>query len=245
MVYFLQEKLIFLPTTLPTDYSYSFDKDFSEFFLDAPDGARLNALQFHVKSPKGLILYFHGNAGDLSRWGKIVEPFSDLGYEVLIMDYRSYGKSKGRLSENALHGDAQLFYDYAREKFGEDQIVVLGRSLGASIATKVASNNNPRKLILETPFYSLLDVAQERFPFLPVRLLLKYKFRSSNYIQNVSSPLRIFHGTADNVVPYESGTKLFDAAPIADKKFYTIENGGHNDLATFESYQKAIQKELE
>ncbi|MGW9686217.1 alpha/beta hydrolase [Flagellimonas sp. 2504JD1-5] len=245
MFYLLQEKLIFLPTTLPQNYNYVFDGDFSEIFIDAPDGATLNALQFHAENPKGLILYFHGNAGDLSRWGKIVEPFSDLGYDVLIMDYRKYGKSKGRLSEDALHKDAQLFYDHARKKFKEDKIIVFGRSLGASIATKVASNNNPRKLILETPFYSLMDVAKDRFPFLPLRHLLKYKFDSFDFIQNVESPIRIFHGTTDNVVPYESGKKLFDAIPHSDKKFYTIKNGGHNDLATFESYQKSIQKELE
>nr|WP_299173069.1 alpha/beta fold hydrolase [uncultured Allomuricauda sp.] len=245
MVYFLQEKLIFLPTTLPQDYNYSFTSDFHEFFLDTPDGARLNALQFHTENPKGIILYFHGNAGDLSRWGKIVEPFTDLGYEVVVMDYRNYGKSIGKLSENALHNDAQLFYNHAKLQFDEEQIIVLGRSLGASIATKVASNNMPQKLILETPFYSLLDVAKERFSFLPLRHILKYKFTSYEYIQNVKSPIRIFHGTSDSVVPYESGKKLFESIPHEDKKLYTIENGEHNDLVNFESYQRAIQKELE
>lgn len=245
MVYFLQEKLIFLPTTLPQDYQYTFDTDFSEIFLETPDGARLNALHFHVENPKGLILYFHGNAGDLSRWGQIVSPFTQLGYEVLVMDYRNYGKSKGKISEEALHADAQLFYDHVKKKHKEENIVVYGRSLGASIATKVASKNRPRKLILETPFYSLHDVAKDRFSFLPLRYLLTYKFNSYDYIQNVTSPIRIFHGTSDNVVPYESGTKLFEIAPIADKKFYTIDNGGHNDLADFEYYQNSIKKELE
>ncbi|MGX1930288.1 alpha/beta hydrolase [Flagellimonas sp. 2504JD4-2] len=245
MFYFLQEKLIFLPTTLPLDYNYSFDVDFEEVFMDTEDGARLNALNFRTENPKGLILYFHGNAGDLSRWGKIVEPFTDLGYEVLVMDYRSYGKSSGELSEEALHKDAQLFYDYAKQKFDEKEIVVFGRSLGASIATKVASKNNPKKLILETPFYSLLDVAKERFPILPLGYMLKYKFSSFDYIQNVTAPIRIFHGTSDNVVSYESGKKLFDVIPQTDKKLYTIENGEHNNLATFESYQTDLQKELE
>lgn len=245
MVYFLQEKLIFLPTTLPQDYNYSFTSDFDEFFLDTVDGARLNALQFHAENPKGIILYFHGNAGDLSRWGKIVEPFTGLGYEVVVMDYRNYGKSTGKLSEDALHSDAQLFYSHAKLQFDEEQIIVLGRSLGASIATKVASNNRPQKLILETPFYSLMDVAKERFSFLPLRHILKYKFTSHEYIQKVRSPIRIFHGTSDSVVPYESGKKLFESIPHEDKKLYTIKNGEHNDLVNFESYQRAIQKELE
>ncbi|MEX0315850.1 MAG: alpha/beta hydrolase [Allomuricauda sp.] len=244
MFYFFQEKLIFLPTTLPSDYSFSFDRKFDEVFLETPDGASLNALHFYSENPKGLILYFHGNAGDLSRWGEIVVPFTNFGYDALVMDYRTYGKSTGVLSEEALHEDAQRFYDYALEKCPENQIVVYGRSLGASIATKVASKNNPQKLILETPFYSLLDVAKERFPWLPLTQILKYKFSSFDYIQNVKAPIRIFHGTSDNVVSYESGKKLFDTIPHSDKKFFTIENGEHNNLATFESYQKAIQKEL-
>ncbi len=245
MFYFFQEKLIFLPTTLPQEHIYSFDGDFEEFFVDTNDGARLNALHFKTNDPKGLILYFHGNAGDLSRWGDIVAPFTKLGYEVLVMDYRTYGKSTGKLSEDALHKDAQLFYDHALKKFKEEEIIVLGRSLGASIATKVASNNHPKKLILETPFYSLEDVAKERFPFLPIKLMLKYTFNSSDFIKKVTAPVRILHGTEDEVVSYESGRKLYDSIPNGSKRFYTIEKGKHNDLATFPSYWQAIKTELE
>lgn len=245
MLYFLQEKLIFLPTKLPVDHSYSFDAKFEELFLDAPDGARLNALQFHAENPKGLILYFHGNAGDLSRWGEIVMPLMDLGYDVLVMDYRGYGKSTGKLSEKALYQDAQLFYDHALKTYREKDIVVYGRSLGASIATQLASNTNPKKLILETPFYSLLETARERFPFLPAKQLLKYRMPSFEYIQRVKMPVVIFHGTKDNVISYESGKKLFESIPHARKKMYTIENGGHNNLSDFKVYWEGIKMELE
>lgn len=244
MFYMFQEKLIFLPTKLTQDYTYSFNTSFEEVFLDSPDGARLNALHFHAEHPKGLILYFHGNAGDLSRWGEIAQSFVLMGYDVLIMDYRTYGKSTGILSEPALHSDAQLFYDYALKKCSERDVLVYGRSLGASIATKVASNNNPKKLLLETPFYNLSDVAQERFPFLPLKYMLNYKFTSNEYIQQVKAPIRIFHGTADKVVSYESGKKLFEVIPITDKVLYTIENGQHNDLSDYEVYQNGIRHEL-
>lgn len=245
MLYLLQEKLIFLPTQLPVDYKYSFNSGFEEVFLDTADGARLNAIHFKIEKPKGLLLYFHGNAGDLSRWGQIGSSFVDLQYDVLIMDYRSYGKSTGKLSEDALYEDAQLFYEYALNTYDEKEITVYGRSLGASIATHVASNNNPAKLILETPFYSLLDVAQDRFPFLPIKQVLKYKMTSFKYIQNTKAPIRIFHGTTDNVVSYESGKKLFDAIPNTDKKMYTIENGNHNNLNEFRVYREGIKLELQ
>ncbi|KQC29145.1 alpha/beta hydrolase [Flagellimonas eckloniae] len=245
MLYSLQEKLIFLPTQLPNNYEYSFAHDFEEIFLNTSDGAKLNAIHFKTERPKGLILYFHGNAGDLSRWGQITSSFVELGYDVLVMDYRGYGKSTGKLSEEALYTDAHLFYSHALKTYTEENIIIYGRSLGASIATHLASNTNPAKLILETPFYSLLDVAQDRFPFFPIKHVLKYEMSSYKYIKTVNAPIRIFHGTVDNVVAYESGLKLFEAIPNSDKKMYTIENGNHNDLNDFEVYRKGIELELD
>jgi hypothetical protein len=245
MLYSFQEKLIFLPTKLAEDHVYTFNADFDEIFLDTTDGARLNALHFYTDNPKGLILYFHGNAGDLSRWGEIVLPFVDLGYEVLVMDYRNYGKSTGELSEDALYQDAQLFYAYAMEKYPEEQLLIYGRSLGTGIASQLSSKNQPQKLILETPFYSLLDVAQERFPFLPVSYLLRYRIPSHEFLKKVDCPIRIFHGTTDNVVPYASGEKLYDSISNGNKKMYTIPNGNHNNLSDFEIYWNGIKMELD
>lgn len=233
-----------MPTKLEQGYTYSFDAKFEELFLNTSDGAQLNALQFHAENPLGLILYFHGNAGDLSRWGEIVLPFTDLGYDVLVMDYRGYGKSTGKLSEKVLYADAQLFYDYALNDYLEKDIIIYGRSLGASIATHLASNNNPKKLVLETPFHSLLETAQERFPFLPAKQLLRYRMPSFEYMQKVKMPVSVFHGTKDNVISYASGKKLFESIPHDDKSMYTIENGGHNNLSDFEAYWEGIRKEL-
>ena len=244
MLYFFQEKIIFLPSQLPKDYVYSFSQRFEEFFLDSKDGAHLNGLHFKVANPKGVILYFHGNAGDLSRWGEIAQFFVQKQYDVIVMDFRTYGKSTGKLSEEALFADAQLFYDYTLEHYSENQIRVYGRSLGAAIATHTASNNNPKKLILETPFYNLLEVAQKRFPVLPVKWLLKYEFKSNTYITKVKCPITIFHGTEDNVVPYESGKKLYTIAPNP-KEFITVPSGGHNNLINFREYTSTIDTALE
>jgi fermentation-respiration switch protein FrsA (DUF1100 family) len=244
MLYSFQEKLIFLPSQLPQDYAYSFGLPHEEFNLKTEDGAVLNGLHFKNSEPKGVILYFHGNAGDLSRWGEIVLYFVKKQYDVVIMDYRTYGKSTGKLSQKALFDDAQLFYNYTLQLYDEGRITLYGRSLGTGIATQLAATNNPKQLVLETPFYSLLDVAKSMFPILPVSLFLKYTFPSFEYMQHASCPIIIFHGTNDSVVPYESGNKLYDAIPHERKTFFTVDKGNHNNLVSFPQYHEGIKTVL-
>lgn len=244
-LYFFQEKLIFRPTTLAQDFTFSFSNPFEELFLNAEDGATINAIHFKSEKPKGVILYFHGNAGDLSRWGKITEFFVEMNYDVFVMDYRTYGKSKGVLSEQSLYSDAQMCYNYVLEHYQESKITVYGRSLGTGMATYLASNNNPKQLILETPFYSLTDVAKNRFPMFPNKKLLRFDFPSYKYVENVNCLISIFHGTDDAVIPYASGKKLFDSMNQKEKVFYTIENGEHNNLIEFESYHNQIKNILQ
>lgn len=244
LLYTFQEKLIFLPTSLEQDYVYDFEEPFEEFFLKTNDGAKLNALYFKNSCPKGVILYFHGNAGDLSRWGETATFFVKKDFDVIIMDYRTYGKSTGKINEDNLFNDAQLFYDHTLEYYSENDIIIYGRSLGAAIATQLASKNRSRQLILETPFFNLLDVAKDRFAFLPLKQLLKYNFSSNQYIKDVECPIAIFHGTEDAVVPYKSGEKLFGEITGDNKQLYTITGGGHNNLIDFKSYHLGIEKEL-
>ncbi|MDT0539660.1 alpha/beta hydrolase [Croceitalea sp. P059] len=239
MLYFLQEKFIFLPSKLNQEHVYQFSEPFKEFFITADDGARLNGIHFKRETSKGVIVYFHGNAGDLSRWGQIATFFAKKEYDVIIMDYRTYGKSNGTLSEQNLFNDAQLFYNYAFKNYSQEDIIIYGRSLGAAIATQLASKTTPSKLVLETPFYNLYDVAKYRFPFLPLKLLLKYKFESNQYIKSVHCPVYIFHGTEDGVVPFNSGKNLYQSANDP-KEFIAIEGGGHNDLVDYSEYQEAI-----
>jgi fermentation-respiration switch protein FrsA (DUF1100 family) len=243
-LYFFQEKLIFFPTPLAQDYTFEFAYPFEELFLESDDGAIINAVHFKNQNPNGVIIYFHGNAGDLSRWGKVTEFFVEKNYDVFVMDYRTYGKSTGKISEQALYSDAQMCYDFLLKQYEASEIIIYGRSLGTGIATHLASKNNAKQLILETPFYSLADVAKHRFPLFPVKKLLKYDFLSYKYIQGVNCPVTIFHGTDDNVIPYNSGEKLFNSITQKEKVFFTIENGAHNNLVEFESYHKAIQQIL-
>jgi fermentation-respiration switch protein FrsA (DUF1100 family) len=243
-LYFLQEKIIFRPTVLNKSYVYKFSFPYEELFFKADDGAVINALHFKAENSKGVILYFHGNAGDLSRWGKITTYFVEKDYDVLVMDYRSYGKSTGTLSEHALYSDAQLCYDYLKEHYKENEISVYGRSLGTGIATYTASKNKPKQLILETPYYSIIDVAKYRFPFFAIEQLIHYKLPTHEFIKNVDCKISMLHGTDDYVVPFKSGEKLFQVAPQNFTSFTVIENGSHNDLIKFDSYHTKIKEIL-
>lgn len=243
-LYFLQEKILFRPTVLNQTYIYKFDHPFEELFLKAEDNAVINALHFKAEEPKGVILYFHGNAGDLSRWGIVTSYFVDRNYDVFVMDYRTYGKSKGVLSEHALYSDAQMCYDYLKSRYDEKDISVYGRSLGTGIGAYIAANNKPGQLILETPYYDIPDVAKHRFPLFAVESMLHYKLPSHEFIQNVTCRISMLHGTEDNVVPIKSGKKLFKVAPQELSTFTVIENAGHNNLVKFDEYHQKIKEIL-
>jgi fermentation-respiration switch protein FrsA (DUF1100 family) len=239
-LYFFQEKILFLPTSLAQDYQYEFRYPFEELFFKTSEDVSINAIHFKTENPKGVILYFHGNAGDLSRWGIVGEHFVSLNYDVLIMDYRTYGKSTGKLSEQGFYDDADYCYKYLLEFYSEEDIVLYGRSLGTGVATFLASKYQPKQLILETPYYSILDVAKQRFPIFPVSSLLRYEFPSNEFIANVNCPITMFHGTEDNVIPYSSARKLRTVAPKNLTTFITIEGGAHNNLISFEKYKEGI-----
>lgn len=251
-MFLFQEKLIFAGTLLPQDHEFTFDLPFEELDFKAEDGASINALYFTVPEPEGAIIYFHGNAGDLSRWGHQAAYFTQFNYNVLIIDYRTYGKSTGEINEQKMFDDTQLPYNFllgnttnGTPAFNEEDIVIYGRSLGTSYASYLASKNNPRKLILETPFYNMLDVSKRRFPYLPfVSRLLKYKMNTNLFIKDVTCPIVIYHGTNDNVVPLESGMLLKDEIPENQVTFYTIDTGTHHNLGTFSEYQNSILKSL-
>ncbi len=243
-LYFFQEKILFQPEVLPTDYAYQFDHPFKEIFINTNDGQRLNGLHFVNDNPKGVILYFHGNRGSLRRWGNIATFFAIKQYDIVVVDYRGYGKSTGEITEENLYEDAQLFYDYLLKTYNEDQIIIYGRSLGTGIATKVASENHPASLILETPYFNLTDVSKSWLPFFPTSALLKYKIPSNEFIQKVKCKITIYHGTADKVVPFSSGKLLYDSISSHNKQMITIPNGSHNNLNQFKEYQTTIDRVL-
>ncbi|GAA4277460.1 alpha/beta hydrolase [Aquimarina mytili] len=245
ILYLFQENILFQPEELEDDYTFTFDHTFKEFFLETDQGDCLNAIHFTNINPKGVILYFHGNRGSLRRWGEIVLFFAKKEYDVIIMDYRGYGKSKGRITEKNLYNDAQLFYEYTQNMYPEDQITIYGRSIGTGIASNVASNNHPCNLVLETPYYNIKDIVESWLPHFPTNLLLRYKIPSATFLQKVTCDITIYHGTDDRVVPYKSGERLFKSIPISNKRMITIEEGSHNNLIEYDQYRNTIDMVLE
>jgi len=237
--YFFQEQFLFLDTKLEQDHVFSLDSPFREVFLENDDGSVVHGLHLRSGQLKGLILYQHGNAGDIERWSNVVHPLAELGYDVVVWDYRGYGKSTGKRSAQALGDDAQLFYDYAKEYYPEQLITLYGRSIGSGITMKLATDNNPKQVILESPFNNLGQIVQSKFPII-IPSLLRYKMPSNEYAAELNSPIYIFHGTDDKVIPFTSGEKLYNSIGQEDKQFYTIEGGGHNDLDQFPEYWDGI-----
>ena len=245
LAYTYQERLVFFPSKMPLNHTYDFCQDFEEFNLTTDDGAKLNAVHIKQDSSKGLILYFHGNSGNISHLIHVANLFSAKGYESILVDYRTYGKSTGKVSEAALYKDAQLFYDYAKQRYQEKEIILYGRSFGTGIATWLASENEPEKLVLESPFYSAVALGKHRFPFLPIDWLSNFRFPSNEYIKQVECPIYIFHGKEDNVIPYESAEKLFAAIPGNNKELFSISNAGHNYLQDFKVFKEGMNKVLD
>ena len=242
LLYLKQKDFIFYPTKLNQNYKFSQFNNFEELYFTVNE-ATIHALHFRTVNPKGIVLYFHGNAGALDKWGYEAVEFTSRNYEVLMPDYRSYGKSSGRITENNFHEDAMMIYQKVIEDFDPSKIVIYGRSLGSGVATELATKIKSRLLILETPYTSIDDVAKRGFFFLPVSTLLKFHFKNAENIRHLKCPVHIFHGTKDELIPYPQAVEL---AKIYgdDSILTTIQNGTHNNLVTFEKFQRKLDELL-
>lgn len=240
--WWFQERFLFVRFTLADDFKFSDKQVHEELWMDTPDGARLHALHFPQAGPTGAVLYMHGNTGSLRRWQGKASRFTSLGLSVLMPDYRGYGKSRGKLSEEALLADAAAWYDRLAAIYGEVNIVVYGRSMGSGMAVPVAAHRSPRALLLESPYADLLDVARNYLAILPYRWLLKYRFRNDVAIKRVKCPVYIFHGKRDPLVPYSSGLKLYAATPTdIHRELISFEKGYHSNLPGFPRFRRKLR----
>ena len=204
----------------------------------------ISGLRFRVEESKGLVIYFHGNSRSVKGWGKFSQDFTSHGFDVVMIDYRGFGKSTGRRSEHALKQDAQHVYEQIKELVPESRIIIYGRSIGSGFATKLASANNPRMLILDAPYYSFTKVSQRYAPFLPIPFVLRYPLRTYTWMRYVRCPVRIIHGTSDWLIPISSSYELAKIQP--DRTVvYPIKGGGHNNLAAFEEYYEVLGRVLD
>lgn len=240
LVYFFQEKLIFKPEKLSQDFEFKYDIPFREYFFDIAPGVRINGLHFFRENPQGIILYFHGNTRSIKGWARYARDFYRYNYDVVLVDYRGFGKSTGKRSEKEMLNDMQYVYNRLKETYGEENLVVYGRSLGSGFATKLAADNYPRYLILDAPYYSFLKVVERFLPLLPVRWVLRYHLRTDKWIKNVSCHTYIIHGTRDFLIPISHSEKLQKMNP-RKITLIRIHGGHHNDLPAFDEYHNFVR----
>jgi len=240
-LYYLQDYLLFKPEKLPEDFQFYYDnQETMEYNLETRDGAVINGVRFLPKGEsKGLILYLKGNSKSIKGWGKFAVDFTRHDYNVLMIDYRGFGKSTGRRSQKAMKRDLQLVYNKIKEQTTEDRIILYGRSLGSGFAAKLASMNNPKMLILDAPYYSLTKVTARYMPFMPLSLLIKYPLPTYKWLKYVQCPIHIIHGTDDKLIPYKSSVKLSQVNPKLSR-LHTVIGGGHKNLNNFEAYHKML-----
>ena len=245
LLYFFPEKMIFLPQALAADFQFQHYDNFEERFIEMEDGKKLHALLFRTQDPKGVVFYLHGNAGSLEGWGSVEETFTALGYDVFIPDYRGYGKSEGSIeSEAQLHSDMQTLFNEIKEEYAEDEIIVLGHSIGSGMAARLAAVNDPKLLILQAPPYSLPDLVKNTFPLkLFPTFLLRYKLNTGKNIAAADMPVVILHGDQDEIVYYGSSLKLKKHFKPADT-LITLEGLGHNNFLDTARYRRSIEEVL-
>jgi uncharacterized protein len=235
--------MVFQPSHYPEGDWQPAGLKFEDAWFASADGTRLHGWYVPHEQARATVLYCHGNGGNVASWADAARLLHDrVGVSVMLFDYRGYGRSEGKPSEAGVLADARAARAWLakREGIAQNQIVLMGRSMGGGVAVDLAATDGARALVLESTFTSMPDVAQTMFPLLPARLLMQTKFDSVKKIANYHGPLLESHGTADRLIPYSIGCRLFDAAN-QPKQFVPIPGGDHNDPQT-EAYYQALSR---
>lgn len=238
-----EEQFIFFPSRYPHGDWNPAGLEFEDAQFAAPDGTPLHGWYVPCENPRAIVLFSHGNAGNLSDRAGMLRALTELaGVSVMIYDYRGYGKSGGHPTENGILLDARAARAWLarRAEIEENQVVLMGRSLGGAVAVDLAAADGARGLVLESTFTSIPEMARVHYPWIPVRSLIRNRFDSLSKIRRYQGPLLISHGDADRVAPYEMGQRLFSAAN-QPKTFLTIEGGDHNDPQPLSYYRRLAE----
>jgi len=241
LFYFGQHFFFFRPEILPSSFKYEYEFPFTERTFEMDDGGTVNAIHFEVPNSKGVIYYLKGNSRSIKGWGKFAKDFLGKGYDFFMMDYRGFGKSTGHRSERILYADAQFVYNKMTERYGEDKIVLYGRSFGSGIAAYLSSLNSPRMLILDSPYYNFRYQVSRFLGWLPLKWILKYQLPTNKFIAKTSCPAYIIHGDRDYIISYVQGRRL---AEQSDATLITIKGGRHNNLPELAAYQEELYRVL-
>jgi len=231
VVYLMQGRMLYLanmPGRELTATPANIDIEYQDVFIDTADGVRLHGWYIPGSSTR-VLLFFHGNAGNISHRLESIRQFLNLGLSVFIIDYRGYGQSGGKTSEKGIYRDADAAWQYLIEDRGvaPDDIVIFGRSMGASAAAKLATKKQALALIVESSFTSVPDIAQEIYPWLPARWLSHLRHATRDYVRDARSPVLVVHSRDDEIVPFHHGEAIFEAAN--EPRTQLVLRGGHND----------------
>jgi len=227
----LENRLVYRPTSAKEDWQPPPFSPAEDLTLSLPDGTPIHAWWCPCSGADGALLYCHGNAGNLSQRGNAILALQKLlGQSVLIFDYPGYGRSGGRPTEKGCYEAADAAYDWLTQtqKLQPERILLYGSSLGGGVAVDLASRRPHRALVLDKTFTSMPDVAQDMYPWVPVRWLMRNRFDNLEKIGKCRRPVFVGHGTADNLVPISQGERLF-AAANEPKQFFRMDACGHND----------------
>jgi fermentation-respiration switch protein FrsA (DUF1100 family) len=248
-LYFNQSAYIYHPRP---DWGFTpqaLDLPFEDVDFRSADGTRLSGWYVPAKgAARGVMLFCHGNTGNISNEAGPIGLFTDLGFDFFLFDYRGFGKSEGAPDEKGIAADADAAWDYLVKvrKVDPSRIVICGRSFGAAVAIPLAVRHTPKALIVEAAFTSLADIGERLHPFFPVRLLLRARYDSVSKLPKVRCPVLVAHSREDELIPFEFGRKLFAAAP-EPKEFLEI-TGPHNNKDDFVSqatYRRGVSKFLD
>lgn len=245
LIYFFQKKLLFHPEAVSKTEVYSYDADYTEIFYPVSPEIELSTLLFKTDSTnhdKKLVFYIHGNAENLRTAGGVKSTFTNQGYDFFVYDFRGYGKSDGEIdSEEALFADAQLLYDKLSTDYPEENITIVGYSIGSGIAAWLAANNNPDKLILQAPYFSMEDMMTKKMPILPP-FLLRYPLETNKRLKETRCPIYIFHGDNDQSIPYSSSLQLKEEVSRID--LTRLAGLGHTGFMKNTSYRSKMEQIL-
>ena len=246
ILYFMQPKFLYYPVR---EISYTPEElglDFEEATLKTADGLRLSGWYIPVEDSNFTVLFCHGNGGNMMHRLDSINIFYNLGLSCFIFDYRGYGKSEGKPSEEGTYLDARAAYDWLirEKKVSQRNIIIFGRSLGGSVAAELASKVEAGALIMESAFTSYVDIGKKFYPYMPVRWFARFSYQTIDYVKKVRCPVLIIHSRADEIVPFEFGLELYEAAN-EPKEFVEI-FGSHNDgfLVSSEIYRNEWRKWL-
>lgn len=238
-----QEKLLFHPEPLAPKFKFDLPYT-SEVYIDVPD-AKLHALYLHqpAAQSKGIVLFLHGNAGNLETWFTHADFWLSTGYDVLMPDYRGFGKSTGKIeSEAQLNDDVLRAWNYVAHNYQDKKKVFYGRSLGTGLAAKLATQTPADLVVLVSPYTSMTAMAQEYYPWVP-SLILRYPLTTDQLLPQLNTKILLLHGTSDKLISSEHSKRLVKLNPKAH--LVEIDGAGHGDIHNFDAYTTTLKAALD